>query len=132
MEYKITGNIGVAQIYLPAANIKESAAWYESRLGFIVQFENENFATLRHQVGPGIMLRKTSKTSPVLFSLEDREFPVVSLQHPDVEGLYSILVQASDEVGEIKRFGENGKYVHFHVKDPYGNMIDIGNYPDLG
>jgi len=76
------------------------------------------------------MLRKTSKKTPVLFLLEEREFPVVSIMHSEVEYLYDSLKANAFVVSEIKRFGKGNRYIHFHVLDPYGNMIDIGNYPD--
>jgi hypothetical protein len=122
--------VGIVQIYLPAEDIPKSVQWFVENLGFHIQFENSDFATLRHDLGPGLMLRKTSSNTPVRFLLNGRVFPVLSLVHPDVEELHRRLNDKNIEVGEIKRFGEDNRYIHFHLDDPYGNRIDIGNYPD--
>jgi catechol-2,3-dioxygenase len=122
--------IGVVQLYLPARDLDQSAEWYVSYLKFTIKDKNQNFIVLSHICGPNIMLRKTSKDTPVLFSLDEREFPVVSIMYPEVDDLHYELTENQYDVGDIIRFGEGNKYIHFHVKDPYGNKIDIGNYPD--
>jgi catechol-2,3-dioxygenase len=123
--------IGVVQIYLPAHDLNESVKWYVSQFEYYIKSQNENFATLGHSIGPVIMLRKTSKSTPVLFMLDEREFPVISIMIPNVEELYITISSSSHTgIGDLKKFGEENKYIHFHIKDPYGNLIDIGNYPD--
>lgn len=54
----------------------------------------------------------------------------MSFMYPDVEGLHKRLTDKGIAVGEIARFGEGNRYIHFHIDDPYGNRLDIGNYPD--
>jgi len=44
----------------------------------------------------------------------------------DVEGLHKRLTNKGIAVGEIARFGEGNRYIHFHI----GNKLDVGNYPD--
>jgi hypothetical protein len=122
--------IGVVQIYLPARDLEQSATWYGKYLDYVVEQLRDSFVVLRNKFGPNIMLRKTDKQTPVSFQLGDREFPVISVMHPDVEGLHQEFQGSDYPVGMIKRFGEDQRYIHFHVKDPYGNLIDIGNYPD--
>jgi hypothetical protein len=122
--------IGIVQIYLPTADLTESINWYIISFGFHVISQNEHFATLGHSIGPVIMLRVTQKTTPVLFMLDEREFPVISIMFSDIESLYERLNADNKAIGSLKRFGDNNKYVHFHIKDPYGNLLDIGNYPD--
>lgn len=126
----INNKIGIVQIYLPASDLIQSIQWYISAFGFHVISQNEHFATIGHSIGPVIMLRKTGRTTPVLFMLDEREFPVVSIMFSDIEVLYNKLSANNMAVGSLKRFGDNNKYVHFHIKDPYGNILDIGNYPD--
>jgi len=122
--------VGIVQVYLPAENIRTSIKWYVENLEFQVQSENSDFATLKNDLGPRLMLRKTSTDTPVRFMLNERIFPVLSLMHPDVESLHKRLTEKNIAVGDIMRFGEGDRYIHFHVDDPYGNRLDIGNYPD--
>jgi catechol-2,3-dioxygenase len=122
--------IGIVQIYLPARDLEQSARWYGKYLDYVVEQRKDSFVVLRNDCGPNIMLRMTDKQTPVSFQLGDREFPVISMMHPDVEGLHQEFQGCDYAVGKIVRFGEEQRYVHFHVKDPYGNLIDIGNYPD--
>jgi hypothetical protein len=122
--------MGIVQIYLPAEDIQTSVKWYVENLEFQIQFENSDFATLRHHLGPRLMLRKTSSDTPVRFMLNERVFPVLSLMYPDVQGLHKRLTEKNIAVGDITRFGEGNRYIHFHLDDPYGNRLDVGNYPD--
>jgi catechol-2,3-dioxygenase len=123
-------DIGIVQIYLPASDLLESIEWYISIFGFHVISQNEHFATLGHSIGPIIMLRRTEWINPVLFMLDEREFPVLSIMFTDIEDLHQILSVNNKFIGNLKRFGDKDKYIHFHIKDPYGNLLDIGNYPD--
>lgn len=121
---------GIVQVYLPAKDLKESSDWYVKHLGFTVLFEDEEAMTLKHEMGPLIMLWQTA-SAPVKFILDEEESAVISLMYPNVEQLHQELKEKNVSIEKLVRFGEGNRYIHFNVIDPHGNKLDIGNYPDL-
>jgi catechol 2,3-dioxygenase-like lactoylglutathione lyase family enzyme len=121
----------VVSIRLPAINIDESVDWYEKNLGFSVLWKTEDEADLKLEPGPFLFLKRISHPSPILFVCEGRPYPVVSIKSSDIIECHKLLVEAGEDITEITNTWNIDRLLEFNVKDPAGNLINIGNYPDL-
>jgi predicted enzyme related to lactoylglutathione lyase len=117
--------IGVGGVFFKSANPKESRAWYETHLGFVI---NEHGATFTSRNADNPEEMNSLQWSPFskdteYFLPSEKEF-MVNFRVQHIEALVKKLQEAKVTVlDDIQSYEGLGKFVH--ILDAEGNKIEL-------
>ncbi|MET3849426.1 MULTISPECIES: VOC family protein [unclassified Paenibacillus] len=108
---------------IPVSNLEYSLEWYQSFLGFDVQYKNDDIGILRLERGPGLILtRSDNRSSNGKINMEGKAVPMIGLETHQIDKLYRFLRAKGVPVTPIRN--ENiGRF--FGFIDPDGHMYSV-------
>ena len=119
----------IGYVYVPTTKIDESIAWYTKHLSFKLmnKFEDRGsfLAVLHHphKNSIALLLIETQNNSPLEITRNDKPFPIMAINCPDIEYTHQSLKSSGAEVEELRTLGE-GEAKYFYFRDNEGNLLE--------
>lgn len=119
----------IGYVYVPTTRIDESIAWYTEHLSFKLmnKFEDRGsfLAVLHHPFEHSIalLLIETSNHKPLEIRRNDKPFPIMAINCPNIEYTHQLLQAKGVEVEDLHTLG-NGEAKYFYFRDNEGNYLE--------
>ncbi|UYO02325.1 VOC family protein [Paenibacillus sp. PSB04] len=108
---------------IPVSDLEYSLEWYQSVLGFDVQYKNDDIGILRLERGPGLILtRSDNRSSHGKISTEGKAVPMIGLETHQIDRLYRFLCEKGVPVTPIRN-EDIGRF--FGFIDPDGHRYSV-------
>ncbi|MBJ9990821.1 VOC family protein [Paenibacillus sp. S28] len=108
---------------IPVSNLEYSLEWYQSFLGFDVQYKNDDIGILRLERGPELILtRSDNRSSNGKINMEGKAVPMIGFETYQIDKLYRFLRSKGVPVTPI-RDESFGRF--FGFIDPDGHMYSV-------
>ncbi|MEF2247177.1 MULTISPECIES: VOC family protein [unclassified Paenibacillus] len=119
----------IGYVYVPTTKIDESIAWYKKNLSFKLMNKFEDRGSLLavmhhpHKNSIALLLIETQNSNPLEITRNDKPFPIMAINCPDIEYTYQLLKSSGTEVDELHTLGA-GEAKYFYFRDNEGNLLE--------
>ncbi|WP_152393281.1 VOC family protein [Paenibacillus guangzhouensis] len=119
----------IGYVYVPTTRIDESIAWYTENLDFKLmnKFQDRGsfIAVLHHphKNAIALLLIETTNKQAMEIIRNERPFPIMALNCPDIDYTHKLLGDRGIEVEELHTLG-TGEAKYFYFRDNEGNLLE--------
>ncbi|OIK12640.1 VOC family protein [Bacillus sp. MUM 13] len=113
----------VHYIRIPVKDLELSAKWYRDVLGLQLQNNTEEFAILKVNEGPFLLiLVPTDDETFAHFTIDNVQEFSIGFTSPELPKFHQHLIDNQVKVEDIK---EDNGHAYFHFYDPNGNKLQV-------